>query len=203
MTCVVQFPGEDSEFVVSFVYAVNHQTGHQELWEEICALSRDHSVNSRPWVLLGDFNQTLNPADHSSGGTKIKKGMEEFRDCLAYANLQDLTIRGNQFTWWNKQETNPIAKKLDRVLANDEWRIIYPFSYSQFPEPDFSDHSPSIIDLGRRQQGRRHFMISHFLLHHEDFLPRLLHYWHDMDPHGTAQYSMMKRLKGLKGVIRI
>ncbi|XP_019086253.1 PREDICTED: uncharacterized protein LOC109126838 [Camelina sativa] len=132
MTCVVQLPGEDSEFVISFVYAVNHRMGRQELWEEICALSRDQSVNTRPWALLRDFNQTLSPAEHSSGGTRIKRGMEEFRECLAYANLQDLTFRGNQFTWWNKQETNPIAKKLDRVLANDEWRIKYPLSYSQF-----------------------------------------------------------------------
>ncbi|XP_010484758.1 PREDICTED: uncharacterized protein LOC104763036 [Camelina sativa] len=164
--------------VVSFVYAVNCRSGRQLLWEDLCALSRDSAVCARPWVVMGDFNQTLNPAEHSSGGTRIKKGMEEFHDCLSYANLQDLTIRGNQFTWWNNQELNPIAKNLDRVLINDEWMIKQEAAWSS-----------TLYDFP-------------FPLHDDEFLPRLLNYWHTADSYGTAQFNLVTRLKELKGIIR-
>ncbi|XP_010431231.1 PREDICTED: uncharacterized protein LOC104715533 [Camelina sativa] len=151
---------------------------------------------------MGDFNQTLSPAEHSSGGTRIRKGMEEFRECLHYASLRDLTIRGNKFTWWNNQDQNPIAKKLDRVLINDEWLDKFSISYAHFAEPDFSDHSLAIIYFGQRQRGRRHFMINHYLLHHEDFIPRLLSFWHTLQIQGSAKYSLAKKLKALKGELR-
>lgn len=74
--------------------------------------------------------------------------IREFNHCLWTANVDDLNFRGNTFTWWNKSKTNPIAKKLDRALVNDEWYFQFPSSVAYFGSPEFSDHAVIAIALG-------------------------------------------------------
>ena len=92
----------------------------------------------------------LNPTENSSGSSRISSGIADFRDCVEYSGLFDLSIRGSEFTWWNKQAASPIAKKLDRILINDLWQLKFPTSFAHFGSPDFSDHSPSCLILGDR-----------------------------------------------------
>ncbi|CAA7030815.1 unnamed protein product [Microthlaspi erraticum] len=79
-----------------------------------------------------------------------------------------------------------IAKKLDKILINDKWLLNYPSAYAHFGNPEFSDHSPSCIIFGDRLQTKRHFMVSNFLLHHPDFLPRVAIKWQEMFFAGSA-----------------
>lgn len=110
----------------------------------------------------------------------------------------DLSIRGSEFTWWNKQVTSPIAKKLDRILINDLWQLKFPTSFAHFGSPDFSDHSPSCLILGDRVKTKKQFMVSHFLFYHPDFLPRIAMQWQEMHVIGSAMYSLSLKLKLLK-----
>lgn len=73
--------------------------------------------------------------------------MREFGQSLLNADLVDLNYKGNTFTWWNKQKAAPVAKKLDRVLVNDQWYEEFPNSIACFLDPDFSDHASSTITL--------------------------------------------------------
>lgn len=177
ITCVVKNPSTKQEIIVSFIYAVNWKYGRQALWEEICGLAREQNVASKPWALMGDFNQVINPVESSQGGSRIKKGMVEFRDCIEYAGLFDLSFRGNHFTWWNKQDSNPLAKKLDHILINDVWQLSFPYSYAHFGDPDCSDHSPGTICYGNMYRAKKPFIFSQFLPTHEDFLPRVTEFW--------------------------
>lgn len=111
--------------------------------------------------------------------------------------------KGHHFTWWNKQDSNPIAKKLDRVLANDTWLLTFPLSFSEFMEPKFSDHSPSCVHLGRQvQEKRRPLMFSNFLLHHSGFISHISEAWNNMQVQGTAMFVLSKKLKLLKSIIK-
>lgn len=78
-----------------------------------------NGIYDKPWIILRDFNQSLDPVDASSGGSRVTRGMEEFCDCLLSSNISDLPFRGNHYTWWNNQESNHIAKKIDKILVND------------------------------------------------------------------------------------
>lgn len=122
----------------------------------------------------------MNPFKKSNEGTRISRGIQDFRDCVSYAGLFDLTTRGNLFTWWNNQEYNPIAKKLDRILINDRWQLRFPFSYAHFGEPNLSDHSPACIVFGNRVIVKKPFMVSHFLLEHPDFVQRVVDHWQEI-----------------------
>lgn len=54
---------------------------------------------------------------------------------------------GPSHTWINSQPSNPITKKLDRLLVNSNFVASYPHAMSTFLPPLFSDHSPCILDL--------------------------------------------------------
>ncbi|XP_024004813.1 uncharacterized protein LOC112081968 [Eutrema salsugineum] len=202
ITCVIQLPHTTSEVCISYIYGVNTKEGRQQMWFDLQSLSVNPAISFLPWAVMGDFNQILSPSEKSNGGSRITSGMQDFRDCVDSAGLFDLSIRGNSFTWWNHQEANPIAKKLDRIPINDSWQIKYPLSFAHFGEPDFSDHCPAVIVIGDSQPSKKPFMFSHFLLNHPEFLPRVAVHWHESSVPRSAMYAISKKLKSLKRVIK-
>ncbi|KAL1192897.1 hypothetical protein V5N11_013282 [Cardamine amara subsp. amara] len=138
ISCEVKLPRYQFAFVVSFVYASNCEIERRMLWEELASFSADHRVVNKPWTVLGDFNQALNPEDHSLlERRRLDRGTSDFRSCLHEASLVDLTYRGSTYTWWNMSESNPGAKKIDRVLVNALWLDTWSMSFALFSEPDF------------------------------------------------------------------
>ncbi|XP_019082654.1 PREDICTED: uncharacterized protein LOC109125477 [Camelina sativa] len=137
VTCEVLFPGEQSWIVVSIVYAANE--AERELWLEIVALGASQLVSSRPWIVMGDFNQILNPHEHSEQPSlNVDRRIRDFRSCLLDAELTDLTYKGNFFTWWNKNESRPIAKKLDRILVSKKLKALKR-PIKEFSKSNYSD----------------------------------------------------------------
>lgn len=75
-------------------------------------LASDPRVAGKACSVMGDFNQTLNPNDHSiSDGFIVDRATRVFRESLLDAGLLDLTFRSSTFTWWNKMREDPIEKK--------------------------------------------------------------------------------------------
>lgn len=203
ITCVVRLPHNPIEFAVTFVYAVNCRYGRRRLWQEIEDLAANSIISDKPWMLLGDFNQALDPTDASSGGSRVTRGMEEFRSCTLNSSISDLPFRGNHYTWWNNQERNPFAKKIDRILVNDNWLLSFPLSYGIFGSMEFSDHYPSCINIGNQTGGKnKPFRMSNFLMYHAEFLETIRTTWNRLAYQGTAMFTLVKKLKYLKGTIR-
>lgn len=61
--------------------------------------------------------------------------------------LQDLGFTGDVFTWRNKQTkgSTHIWERLDRAVANVEWRMKYSLFQVKNGGPFHSDHRPVII----------------------------------------------------------
>ncbi|KAG2257639.1 hypothetical protein Bca52824_076933 [Brassica carinata] len=118
VTCEVCLPAQNEAIIVTIVYAANDRKLRAGLWVELETLATSSLLVNKPWSVLGDFNQTLSPQEHSSPNSlNIDKQMREFGQSLLHAELGDLNFRGNTFTWCNKQKSKPVAKKLDRVLV--------------------------------------------------------------------------------------
>lgn len=140
ITSEVWFPNHSTAYIVTIIYASNYDDQRLELWKELISLSDDQRISGKPWIVLEDFNQTLHPEEHfKPSSLNIDAPTRLFRETLLEADLADLTCP--LFTWTNKSKTNLIAKKLDRVLVNDEWLTLIPGSIAVFGEPDFSDHA--------------------------------------------------------------
>ncbi|GKF65815.1 ribonuclease H-like domain-containing protein, partial [Tanacetum coccineum] len=73
-------------------------------------------VNNEPWVVLEDFNVTLNVDESSNSFGVIDKDMDVFRKVLSDLCLDDIISYGMFYTWIQKR-MNPesgILRKLDR-----------------------------------------------------------------------------------------
>lgn len=80
---------------------------------------------------MDDFNETLSSSEHSLGtNPRYQSGMRDFQSFGSSCNLVVMAAVGSKFTWINIQPTNPIAKKLDRVLVNDIWMSQFSQSYA-------------------------------------------------------------------------
>lgn len=73
--------------------------------------------------------------------------MVELRDFLLEFGVEDLRFQGNARTWTNKSPDNPVTKKLDRALVNNQWIRQFPNSIATFLPHEFSDHSPCVVNL--------------------------------------------------------
>lgn len=79
--------------------------------------------------------------------------MERFRDALADCMLEDLGFMGDVFTWRNHHHRvdEYVKERLDRAVANIEWRRIFPLVRVVDGDPRHSDHRPIIVDSGERE----------------------------------------------------
>lgn len=169
--------------------------------EELVTLSASQDVVDKAWLVIGDFNQTTNPYEHSCPQTlKVDRKMREFKECLLEADLSDLNFRGSTFTWW---KLHPIAKKLDRVLANDKWLATHTSACAIFGAPIFSDHASCSVSLSSQQNTRKKpFKFFNFLLTNENFRFVVEEHWFSVNIAGTSMYRVSKKIKSMKRVIK-
>ncbi|CAA7030642.1 unnamed protein product [Microthlaspi erraticum] len=76
ITCEVLLPDTQSWIVISVVYASNDVDTRQELWQELRNMHSHQRVQGKAWLILGDFNQTLNPSEHSTVADPIAKKLD-------------------------------------------------------------------------------------------------------------------------------
>ncbi|WZZ11232.1 hypothetical protein YC2023_097153 [Brassica napus] len=200
----VTWPSCQSKFFISIIYASNDVDERVGLWEEIASLAATYDLDTKPWILLGDFNQIRDPVEHSSPPSlNMDKRIRDFNNCLINESLDDLNFRGTTFTWWNKQKSAPVAKKLDRCLVNGDWYAAFPSSVALFGSPDFSDHAVISVSLDpSRVRTKKPFRFYNFLNQNPDFLAMVCVNWFSFNVKGSAMFRLSVKLKMLKKCIR-
>ena len=97
------------------------------------------------WSLLGDFNEVLQSFE-CLGGNFISSRASCFVNCLDACNLIDLGMVGGRFTWvctyWGYLR---ITKKLDKVVADCSWRVMFLEAYMELFSRNYSNHSPILL----------------------------------------------------------
>ncbi|XP_019085398.1 PREDICTED: uncharacterized protein LOC109126346 [Camelina sativa] len=202
---------QTEEFFCSFVYALNTVEARKILWEELRAHHDSPIIQNKPWLVLGDFNETLDMAEHSKVDTNpiIFAGMRDFQAVVNYCSLSDMSFHGPLFTWCNKRDADLIHKKLDRVMINDAWMRSFPQAYSVFSAGGCSDHLHSRVMLQGDvvSQARRHkpFKFVNLMTEMEEFRPLVASYWQDTQPlflSTSTLFRFSKKLKSLKPALR-
>ena len=202
--CQVLLPDSMDWIFDSVIYAANEEVLRQQLWADLKGLNSSQGLAAKAWIVLGDFNQVLNPSEHSAApNLNVNKRTRDFQECLLDSDLSDLTFRKNSFTWWNKSKSRPVAEKLDRVLVNFHWGSVFPEAFAFFEEPDFSDHASCSVSLSSRSnKAKKTFRFYNFLLQNEEFLSVVTNHWYSMNVSGSAMLRLSLKLKGLKNIIR-
>lgn len=209
ITCSVLLEGAENEFFCSFVYASNYVEERKKLWEDIRNHHESPLLQSKPWILYGDFNEILKGEEHSlfHVNPTIPLGMRDFQNVVRYCSLDDMKSHGPWLMWCNKREDELICKKLDRVLVNDTWTATYQQSYSVFEAGGCSDHLRCRIRIqAEKIRTRKPFKFTNVLTSVNGFQPMIKEYWDSTETlyHSTsALYRFSKKLKNLKSRIKV
>lgn len=135
-------------FICSFVYGFNLVATRRDLWSNMISWG----INSaEPWILLGDFNNTLSLIDRMDGIQIANSDQEEFLACATTLGLQDAFSLGHQYTLSNGTHW----AKLDRVLHNSSWSSLKLDCQADFlPYYTLSDHTTMVVSLTIQVQTR-------------------------------------------------
>ena len=100
-----------------------------------------------PWVYCGDFNVVINDSQ-KDGGTAGSSSTPSFlKELLFYLAAVDLGFVGNKFTWTNRRwGRHAIRERLDRGIANIDWRLAFPRASVYHLGAVNSNHCPLIIN---------------------------------------------------------
>ncbi|GJX62158.1 RNA-directed DNA polymerase, eukaryota, reverse transcriptase zinc-binding domain protein [Tanacetum coccineum] len=93
-------------------------------------------MKKAPWVLMGDFNVTLNAAEHSSWSSGNTMDMVEFNEAVNNIEVEDICSSGFQFTW-------------TKSLRNPQWDKNTAFFHGIIN----SRRSKNIVELIRDEEG--------------------------------------------------
>lgn len=178
----------------TFIYASNDHEGRLRLWNDLTSL---HTSN-HPWALLGDFNTIKDLNENNSGKAIWTRDMQLFKNFLINNGLADVRYFGTYHTWWNKQSTNPITRKLDRVLGNPDWISSQSNVDTLFTLWGLSDHSASILNIQDRSRGKpKAFQFYNYWINHPEFLNVVKEYW-STEIKGNPIYILSQKLTQVK-----
>ncbi|KAF8110398.1 hypothetical protein N665_0084s0008 [Sinapis alba] len=98
VTCEIKLHGSSS-FVFTAIYTSKEREDRRDLWVELLNIYHTFSLDTTPWVLGGDFNQIIHPAEYSLPDVNsFSLDMMELRDCLTQMGLYDLRYQGTLYT---------------------------------------------------------------------------------------------------------
>lgn len=150
---VVKVLNSNSSWLISTIYASPRSTERHILWNNLNKVAELHDM---PWVLAGDFNETLSAEDKFGGRTIGVSSSLLFKEYLDNCNMIDIGFSGPRFTWTHKREVHAlIQERLDRFFVNPSWCLLYPEARVMHLTRCHSDHCPVMLDmLPRTNTGR-------------------------------------------------
>nr|GFC25274.1 hypothetical protein [Tanacetum cinerariifolium] len=124
----------------------NLPSERRHLWSDLGR--HKYVMRGFPWVLMGDFNMTLNLEDSFSGSSTLNSAMYDFKAYVNKIKVMDINATGLHFTWNQKPKGGGgVLKKLDHIMGNIDFIDTFLRAYAIFQPYRISDHSPVVLKL--------------------------------------------------------
>ncbi|XP_074266041.1 uncharacterized protein LOC141588501 [Silene latifolia] len=129
--------------------------------------------------------------------------MEFFQECVSLCAMEDIKATGALYTWSNKQApADRVYSRLDRAMGNQEWMELYGDYVAHFhPEGMFDQCPCTVVDKNIEIGGRRSFKYFNMWGKADSFLSYAAAVW-GRSYSGTKMFSLIKKLKALKPVLK-
>jgi exonuclease III len=128
-------------------YGHPNSAKRKESWDLLRYLS---NLQPSPWVCIGDFNEIVDSSEKKGVVIRPRWQMEDFQRGLEDARLHDLGFNGPKYTWNNgRPGRDYTVERLDRAVANTEWRDIWRDAGVEILVCCSSDHLPVLLKLQR------------------------------------------------------
>ncbi|XP_071740250.1 uncharacterized protein [Rutidosis leptorrhynchoides] len=199
--CVVKTIDDKWQCFIYFVYADNYYIKRRKLWDSLNY--HNVSIGMHPWVILGDFNVSLEIEESTASSSSCTLAMREFRDCIENINMVDVNHCGFKYTWNQRPNSSSgIIKKIDRVMANDVFINGYTNAYVTFQPYRTSDHCPAVLRVPVDMEKKvRSFKFSNYIAKKEGFKATVQRGW-NLEVHGYSMYRLVQRLRIMKKDLR-
>ncbi|XP_031271801.1 uncharacterized protein LOC116130204 [Pistacia vera] len=140
MHCLIRGLTSDNSFFCSVIYVAKYHINRRELWRNLENFKE--KVLNDPWLLMGDFNVTLNISESLGGVSYFTTSMKEFRECVGNLEVDDINRDEILYTWSGKPHgVNGVMKKLDRVMGNSLFMATFLRANTFFFPQGISDHN--------------------------------------------------------------
>ncbi|XP_058096318.1 uncharacterized protein LOC131241978 [Magnolia sinica] len=193
MSMIIQDKSSSSQYLLSVIYGPISQSLRASLWDELSQVRRSFSG---PWCVVGDFNITRYPEDHSRR-RRPSSAMARFSNWIQQEELIDLPLLGARFTWTNGR-ASPIQSRLDRLLVSPEWLEAF-LTIKKITLPrTTSDHYPILLTVEDENWGPKPFRFNSSWLHLEGLHQKIVEWWKSFQVKGFAGHKLLYRLKLLK-----
>ena len=179
-------PNHD-DWILSATYSSPHAIDRGYMWDNF---SRVADNTNMAWMAIGDFNNFSSTNERRSfardpGNANHRRAMK-FAHNLARYGLEDLGSSGPTMTWSNGRPglANTLVR-LDRAVANYEWRQMFPEATLRVLPRIYSDHSPILMLMNGLcpppTPFLRPFRMQDMWLDHRDFHELVAFVWNSCD----------------------
>ncbi|KAL8476214.1 hypothetical protein ACS0TY_028757 [Phlomoides rotata] len=125
-------------------YGFPERCRRKHSWDLLRQLSRSSSL---PWLCVGDYNDLLTVADKKGRHDHPNWLFQGFRSVVSDVGLFDLPLIGHSFTWIRSRgKENEVDERLDRGMATQEWKTLFPDARILNLVASVSDHSPVLVE---------------------------------------------------------
>jgi hypothetical protein len=132
------------------VYGEPRVENQHNMWSQLQKLKVQ---NSLPRCVLGDFNAALWSFEHLSVKPRAERQMVAFRDTLEICELVDLGFSGPAYTYDNRRHGSAnVQVRLDRAVADNDWRNLFPESRVVHKVTPCSDHCMILLECKKEEQ---------------------------------------------------
>ncbi|KAG7563755.1 Endonuclease/exonuclease/phosphatase superfamily [Arabidopsis suecica] len=159
LNCTDMYITEDSStFCLTYVYGNPRRKLRQQMWHRMQSMVQAGLYQSKPRVVLGDFNEIKNNEEKSGGAYRPDWQFDNFQRMLNISGLHEVRTFGGFFTWIGNRSCGTIKSKLDRVVATTDWHELYPKAMVQLLDWCGSDHRPLLLQTEERKwRGKKLF----------------------------------------------
>lgn len=164
-----KIPSKNFQGVLVNVYNPCCRVSRSKVWTSIS----DYWAESQsPMLMVGDFNEVLDPSDRGSG-ISSQLGVLDFKNFIQQTHLMEISASDGWFTWFSGQAKS----KLDRLLVNPEWVSLFPSLQVSILRRNLSDHCPLLVKSDELNWGPRPFRFQNCWLSHPGCLQIIKDVW--------------------------
>lgn len=158
-------------FYLTGVYGDPDFNLRSQVWEKISNL---RISNNQAWMCIGDFDDILSQNEKEGLRPRENRQIENFRKFIDENGLLDMKLNGCRFTWSNNRLEGHVRERIDRMMCNAAWQLMFLDATLAAIPPIGSDHTPMILQpLQEGNRRQRRFFYEEFWEQHED-LPNII-----------------------------
>lgn len=146
--------------------------------------------------IVGDFNSIRDNRERTNCVYR-RRDMKEFNAFIKDANLMDLGLGNDNYTWFGPQGK---CSKLDRFLVNGVWLESGSWSVSSLCRIS-SDHKPIHLKCEQILWGPKPFRGFNWWLQEDSLLKKLDSFWNEKKATNSGM-NIQDTLKSVKGIIK-